>query len=310
MKEEKIKNENSNHASDFGKEETDDHAIVSIIGVGHNGCHAVHNLYWKNMYTSLAVCDAYQESLDCSPVERKVLMGKGAHAISSQNLDKILIRHEWIKIILVHLDNNISIQGACQIASASREKSKETIVIVSMPSQLEGAERMEMARKGYETLKNAADTILTVNEPPTSLSVSEYFQTIEREMQEFASCMVRMITIHNILCFDLSDFIFITKCHRESFLGTGYSAGALDVSDAMNNAIMSIERNGLIFSNAKHILIFITYNDGKGFEKSNDQVGDNINALLDRCDKLVESMYGILVDQSLGNRVRVELIIN
>ena len=119
--------------------ETDDYTLISIMGVGHNGCRAVNHLYGKTIHTSFAICDTYEESLSSSPVENKVLLKQGNMALSPQDLIILLHPKAWIKIILAHLDNNISIQVACLLAKAAKENAKLTIVIASMPSPMEGA---------------------------------------------------------------------------------------------------------------------------------------------------------------------------
>jgi len=287
--------------------ETDDYTLISIMGVGHNGCRAVSNLYGKTIHTSLAICDAYAESLSGSPVENKVLLKQGDMTISPQDLIKLLHHKAWIKIIIAHLDNNISIQAANLLAKGAKEKAKLTIVIASMPSPMEGADKMTIAKKGYEELKGNADSIFTIDRPTDVVSVEDYFATIEKTLGEYALCLVKINTIHNLICFDGNDFKTIMKDSGDAVLAVGYGEGPHRLRIAKEEAIAHIRKRGYAPYHTKWMLVMLIYQKWNNDNMKADM--DDLNDFLMKLDDKTEIKWGIIPDETLSKEMKFEIIV-
>jgi cell division GTPase FtsZ len=285
----------------------DDYTLLSIIGVGHNGCNAVNSLYGKVIHTSLAICDAYEESLSGSPVKNKVLLKQGDMAISQQDLLKLLHPKAWIKIILAHLDNHISIQVACLLAKAAKEKAKLTIVIASMPSPLEGAEKMAMAHKGYEELKGNVDSIFTIDSPEDATTVEDYFATIEKTLGEYALCLAEINTTDNLLCFDWNNFRTIMEDCGEAILAVSYGEGTHRLRIAKDEAIAHIRKRGYDPYQAKWMLVMLIYRKREDDNMKADM--EDLNDFMMKFDDKAEIKWGIIEDKTLSKEMNFEIIV-
>lgn len=280
--------------------------LVNIVGIGYNGCNVANHIYKRNLDTSFTICDTYEESLKISSVKKKILLKKGGDVINSKSINKILNGEEHITLLVAHMDNNISIQGICKIAKVSKETGRLTIAIVSMPSHIEGSEITGRAQKGYEELRSVADSIFTIEYPNNRTTIEEHFNAIEKTLAEYAVCICQMVTIHNLICFEWNDFKTLMKDTGDAYLSIGYGEGKNRVRSAIDNAIDRLQKNGHDIYKARRIIVFTIYkrtNDEKMREEF-----DTLNDFIKKYDNQTEIKWGILTDETLGEKFKIEFI--
>ncbi len=281
----------------------EDYILVSVIGVGHNGCKAVNSLYGTTIHTSFAICDAYIESLNESPVEKKVLLSQDNNIIPPQDISKMLHHSSLMNIILANIDNNISIQAACQIAKASKERSRLTLAIVSMPSLIECDEKKAMMQRGYDELKSYVDSIFVAESTENSTSVEEYLANLDNTLVEYAYSLTEMGTIPNLICLDINNIKFILKNSGGAVLGIGYGRR---VSKAINEAIDNLRHNGHAISNAKRMIVFLIYKKWEQSEQKKNM--SDLDYFFCQYDDSVQINWGMIVDENIREDVKIEII--
>ena len=280
--------------------------IINIIGIGHNGCNVVSQICKKNMNVSLTICDAYEESLKDSLAEKKILLEKGGDVINSKSINKILNGGEYITLLIAHMDNNISIQGIRKIAKVSKEIGRLTIAIISMPSQIEGNEVAEKAQKGYEELKEAVDAVFTTERPYGVKTIEDYFEAIEKTLEEYAVCISQMITIPGLTCFDWGNFKTMMKDAGDAYLAIGYGEGAYRAKSAIDNTVDRLHRSGHDINKAQRIIVFIIYKRINTHKMRNEL--EALDDFMNKYDDQVEIKWGLLTDETLGEKTKVEII--
>ena len=281
----------------------EDYILVSVIGVGYNGCKTVNSLYGKSIHTSFAICDAYLESLNESPVEKKVLLRQDNNIIPPQDISKMLHHSSLMNIILVNIDNNISMQAACQIGKASKELSRLTLAIVSMPSLVEYDPKKIRMQRRYEELKSHVDCIFVAESTENSTSVEEYLANLDNTLVEYAYSLIEMGTIPNLICLDINNIKFILQNSGDAVLGIG---SGVRVSKAINEAINNLRHTGHAISNDKRMIVFLIYKKW-GQEELKKNISD-LNAFFNQYDDSVEITWGMIVDENMRENVKIEII--
>src|SRR5574344_822149 len=162
---------------------------IKVIGVGGGGTNAINHMDNKGISgVDFIVCNTDKKSLDASPVENKIKIGKdGLGAGNNPEKAKVaaLAAEDEIKAMLGNNTQMLFIAAGmgggtgtgaapvvAQFAKEIEIKDEQdqvtddkilVVAVVTLPLSFEGARRKKQAEEGIKNLKSIVDAIIIVN---------------------------------------------------------------------------------------------------------------------------------------------------
>ena len=195
------------------------------------------------------------------------------------------------------------------IAAIARELGAVTIAIVTKPFNFEGNRRMRQALEGIETLKEVADTVISIANDrlldvvERNTSVVEAFRAADDVLRQGVQGITDLITVPGLINLDFADVRAIVKDAGTALLGIGVGSGenrAQTAADmAVNSPLLETSIEG-----ARGLLLNITGGSDLGLFEINE-AAEIISSAADADCNII---FGAVVDAGLGDEVRVTVI--
>jgi len=158
--------------------ENDKTAKIKVIGVGGAGGNAINNMIAGKLQGVKFICaNTDAQALEVSKAEIKLQLGEklteglGAGANPSIGRDAALENRDAIRkslenshmvFITAGFGGGTGTGAAPVIAEICKEIGALTVAVVTKPFSFEGKKRTRQAEEGIETLKQVADTVITI----------------------------------------------------------------------------------------------------------------------------------------------------
>jgi cell division protein FtsZ len=199
--------------------------------------------------------------------------------------------------------------GAPVVAAAARELGALTVGVVTRPFGFEGRRRSVQAEQGIQTLKQSVDTLiiipndrlLEVAEPKTT--VVEAFELADEVLTGGVAGITDLITTPGLINVDFADVKTIMAEAGSAVMGIGRSTGEQRAIQAAEKAIASplLETS---MAGARGVLLSIAGPSDMTLLEVNQAAG----AIADHCDADANVIFGAVIDDSLGDEVKVTVI--
>ncbi len=308
------------------EEETGFSAKVKIIGVGGGGCNAIDNMIEAKLQGVdfiAANTDAQALSASKAPVKiqlgAKLTKGLGAGANPKVGEEAALEDVDTIKSALMGADmvfvtagmgGGTGTGGAPIIAKIAKEIGALTVAIVTKPFEFEGKRRMEQAESGISLLKRIADTLIAIpnqrllSVTGKNISFMDAFKVADEILLQAAKGISDLILVRGLINLDFADVRTIMSEMGMALMGTGIASGENRASNAAQMAISNPLLEDLTIEGAKGILINISGNRSMTLNEIHEASSLVRNAAHDEANII----FGAVVDESLGDSVRVTVI--
>jgi len=308
------------------EEETGFSAKVKIIGVGGGGCNAIDNMIEAKLQGVdfiAANTDAQALSASKAPVKiqlgAKLTKGLGAGANPKVGEEAALEDVDTIKSALMGADmvfvtagmgGGTGTGGAPIIAKIAKEIGALTVAIVTKPFEFEGKRRMEQAESGIALLKRIADTLIAIpnqrllSVTGKNISFMDAFKVADEILLQAAKGISDLILVRGLINLDFADVRTIMSEMGMALMGTGIASGENRASNAAQMAISNPLLEDLTIDGAKGILINISGNRSMTLNEIHEASSLVRNAAHDEANII----FGAVVDESLGDSVRVTVI--
>ncbi|MBF0900891.1 MAG: cell division protein FtsZ, partial [Atopobium sp.] len=184
-----------------------------------------------------------------------------------------------------------------------------TVGVVTKPFSFEGRRRYGSAADGIKTLSENVDTLIVIpNDRLLDLSekkttMLEAFRMADDVLCQGTQGITDLITVPGLINLDFADVCTIMKGAGSAMMGIGIAAGDNRAADAATEAISSRLLESSI-EGATRVLLSIAGNKDLGIQEINeaaDLVAKNV-------DPDANIIFGTVVDESLGDQVRVTVI--
>ena len=282
-----------------------DSAVIKVVGVGGGGGNMLNHMIEKGVKDIELICantDAQALRVNKAPVKiqlgKELTKGLGAgmepeigKAAAEESYDEIKRALEGADLVFISagMGGGTGTGAAPVIAKIAKEIGALTVGVVTKPFRREGARRAKLAEIGFNELKNACDSIVTIlNQKLLSIidrraSKKDAYKMVDDILHQAVSGISNMIISYgeNDVNVDFADLKKVMSHSGMALMGIGHKVGESSAHDALNQAIESPLLDDTNISDARGLLIHFTTNE---------------NYPLVDIDEAMESILGDLMD--------------
>lgn len=300
-------------------------ASIKVIGVGGGGTNAVNRMIEMGLkgVDFVAVNTDGQALLRSNADQRlrigdKLTKGLGAganpeigRAAAEESRDEIRAAIEGADMVFITagMGGGTGTGAAPVIAEMAREMGALTVGVVTKPFTFEGRIRSAQAEDGAQALKERVDTMITIpNERllqvvDKNTPVIEAFRIADDVLRQGVQGISDLITVTGLINVDFADVKTIMTNAGSALMGIGVAAGENRAIEAAQAAVSSPLLETSI-EGAKGVLLNITGSSNLGLFEVNSAAA----VITEASDPDANIIFGAVIDESLGNEIRVTVI--
>ena len=301
-------------------------ANIKVIGVGGGGSNAVNRMISLGLegVEFIAVNTDAQALLNSQAPRRirigeKLTRGLGAGARpevgekaaqeSREEIIKALDKSDMV-FITAGMGGGTGTGAAPVIAACAREIGALTVGVVTRPFTFEGPKRKRNADMGIDNLRRCVDTIITIPNDrllqvvDKKMPVTKAFSIADDILRQSVQGISYLITMPGVVNLDFADVQTIMSNSGSALIGIGEASGEKAPINAAKAAIDSPLLETSI-QGAKSVLMNIM---GANEALTMFEVHEASTTIQEAADSEAEIMWGMSVDESLGDTVRVTII--
>ena len=300
-------------------------AVIKVVGVGGGGTNAVNRMIEEGIRgVEFVAINTDAQALAISDADIKVHIGTditkglGAGANPEVGQEAAEESRDEIKQALAGSDmvfitageGGGTGTGAAPIVAdiAKNDVGALTVGVVTKPFSFEGRKRYNSAAEGIKNLSENVDTLIVIpNDRLLDLSekkttMLEAFRMADDVLCQGTQGITDLITVPGLIL-DFADVCTIMKGAGTAMMGIGTASGDSRATDAAAEAISSplLETST---DGATRVLLSIAGNKDLGIQEINDAA----DLVAKNVDPEANIIFGTVVDESLGDQVRVTVI--
>jgi len=300
-------------------------AVIKVVGVGGGGNNAINRMIRDGMtgVDFIAVNTDAQDLLACD-ADVKISIGEElTHFLGTGNQPDIgresaEAHRDEIKEALKGADMVFITAGegggtgtgaSPVVADLSKELGALTIGVVTKPFEFEGTHRKRQAEEGVEIIQDKVDTLIIIPNDKlfeltdSKINIEEAFKKADDVLRHGVQGITDLINIPGLINLDFADVKKILSVPGSALLGVGDASGEERAAKAAENAVNSPLLESSI-DGAQGVIINIT----GGPDLSLQEARDAAELIKGACDPDSEEIFGVVVDQSMHDRVKVTVI--
>ena len=281
-------------------------AVIKVVGVGGGGTNAVNRMIEEGIRgVEFVAINTDAQALAISDADIKVHIGTditkglGAGANPEVGQEAAEESRDEIKQALAGSDMVFITAGEGAL----------TVGVVTKPFSFEGRKRYNSAAEGIKNLSENVDTLIVIpNDRLLDLSekkttMLEAFRMADDVLCQGTQGITDLITVPGLINLDFADVCTIMKGAGTAMMGIGTASGDSRATDAAAEAISSplLETST---DGATRVLLSIAGNKDLGIQEINDAA----DLVAKNVDPEANIIFGTVVDESLGDQVRVTVI--
>lgn len=303
--------------------------IIKVIGVGGGGSNAVNHMYNQGIHdVSFVVCNTDNKALQDSPVPTKLQLGneglgagnnpEKAKQATMESIEDVkqMLNDGSTKMVFVTagMGGGTGTGAAPIIAKTAKEMGILTVGIVTIPFKWEGLTKIDQALDGVDEISKNVDALLVINNQRLldiykGLTVVNAFAKADDTLCNAARSIAEIITMHGIINLDFNDVRTVLKDGGVAIMSTGYGEGDSRVTAAIQDALNSPLLNNNDIYHSKKILLCISFSASQEASSLMMDEMAEVNDFMQKVkNKYVETKWGLSVDQSLGNKIKVTIL--
>ena len=301
---------------------------IKVIGVGGGGCNAVNFMYNEGIKgVDYVVCNTDAQALEYSPISNRIQLGvtlteglgaganpeigEQAALESIEDIKRALEGNTQMVFITAGMGGGTGTGAVPVIAKQAKDMGILTVAIVTTPFNYEGLKRSRQAQAGIKKLRDCVDSLLVINNNKISeiyddLTVEEGYGKANEILLKGAKGMAEVISKHYLVNIDLRDARTVLENGGTAIMGSAIAEGDNRALNAVAGALNSPLLNDNKILGAKNALLLITYGDRKATQKEVNEISNFIQEKAG--DDMADLIYGIGVDESLGEAISVIVI--
>ena len=301
-------------------------AVIKVVGVGGGGTNAVNRMIEEGIRgVEFVAVNTDAQALAISDADIKVHIGtditKGLGAVANPEVGKESAEdsRDEIKAALAGADmvfitageGGGTGTGAAPVVAdiAKNDVGALTVGVVTKPFTFEGRRRYASASEGIKNLAENVDTLIVIpNDRLLDLSekkttMLEAFRMADDVLCQGTQGITDLITVPGLINLDFADVCTIMKGAGTAMMGIGIASGDNRAADAATEAISSRLLESSI-DGATRVLLSVAGNKDLGIQEINDAA----DLVAKNVDPEANIIFGTVVDESLGDQVRVTVI--
>jgi cell division protein FtsZ len=305
---------------------SDQPAVIKIIGVGGGGSNAVNRMVSANVRgVEFITVNTDVQALKRSVASIRIQIGEqisrglgvgGNPAIgrqaaeeSKERIKEILIGADMI-FITAGMGGGTGTGAAPIIAEIARSLGILTVGVVTKPFDFEHRIRQAQAEEGIKNLKSFTDTLIVIpNEKLFTIvddktPIEDAFRIVDDVLRQAVQSISDVITTPGEINVDFADVKTIMKGSGEALMGMGESSGDNRAVDAASKAIRSPLLDDISIDGARGVLVNITGNRNTSMM----EVRDAMTLIKEAVSPDAHVFYGQVIDPNLDDRIKVTVI--
>lgn len=301
-------------------------AKIKVIGVGGAGGNAINNMIEAGLQgVKFIAANTDSQALESSAAPMRIQMGAnlteglGAGANPQVGREAALEAEEALRqsladshmvFITAGFGGGTGTGAAPVIAKICKDLGALTVAVVTRPFSFEGRKRQRQAEDGIATLKEVADTVITIpNDRLRALAAKnarmiDMFKKADEILLHSVRGITDLIMIPGLVNLDFADVRTTMSKAGMAIMGIGIASGDNRAVEAAERAISHPLLEDISISGAKGVLMNIT--------STSDLTLEEMTEASDRIYKEVgdeaEIIWGQAIDESLGEEMRVTVI--
>lgn len=300
-------------------------AKIKVVGIGGSGGAAINRMVRSKIKgVDFLAINTDVQALHHSQANIKLHIGKmttrglGAGmdpeiglkaAEESQNEIRELLKGADMIFITCGLGGGTGTGAAPFIASMAKEAGALTVAVVTKPFAFEGAQRMAIAERGLNELRDKVDAIVTIpNERLLQIidkktSLLEAFKISDDVLRQGVQGISEIITVPGLINVDFADVKTIMEGTGSALMGVGVGKGDNRVVEAAKAAIASPLLEVSI-EGAKGILFTVVGGVGLGMHEVNEAA----KIITQNADPSAKVIFGAVIDADMKDQARVTVV--
>lgn len=300
-------------------------AKIKVVGVGGSGGAAVDRMVKAGIRgVDFMVMNTDVQALHHNSASHKLHIGKtitrglGAgmdpevgkrSAEESQNEIREMLKDADMVFVTCGLGGGTGSGASPVIAQIAKDMGALTVAVVTKPFGFEGPKRETIADGAYKELAQYVDTIITIpNDRVLQIidkktSMLDAFKIVDDVLQQGVKGISELITVPGLINVDFADVKTIMKDTGSALMGIGTAKGENRAVEAAQAAVSSPLLE-LSIDGARGILFTITGGTDLGMQ----EVSEAAKIITSSADEDVQVIFGAVVDESMGEDVRITVI--
>ncbi len=304
------------------QQQTDQPAIIKIIGVGGGGANAVNRMIVSNVTNvEFYAVNTDLPTLRKSGAENKIQLGDDGLGVGGDPLKaqkyaeadeeklKDMVSGADMVFITTGMGGGTGTGAAPVIARISKELGILTVGVVTKPFEMEGPDRAAHANKGIAKLKEYADALIIIpNDRIFSLidektPYEKAFETIDDVLRRSIESITDTITKTGVVNIDFADVKGVLSNSDSAIIGLG---DGQDFKDAFEKALTNKFVEGGEITEASKILINVSYSQNNEFTVKDIKGADEY--VKTKCKERPYLKIGNVRDNNLNTKIKVSII--
>jgi cell division protein FtsZ len=301
-------------------------ARIKVIGVGGAGGNAVDRMICNGLNSvEFIAVNTDAQALDRTRAGIKIQIGKqltkglgsggnpdiGRQA-AEQDADQLkeVMQDSDLIFITAGMGGGTGTGAAPKVAQLARELGALTVAIVTKPFDFEGRRRASTAEGGIKELREKVDTLIGIpNQRLVSVvdertSLLKAFELADSVLSQATRGISDLITVPGIINLDFADVRTIMEGMGDALIGIGVAVGEDRGTKAAMQAISSPLLEDVKITGAQGVLVNITGSS----EITLHEVNQAVSLINDAAGDRANVIFGAVVDDNLGEEIRVTLI--
>ncbi len=301
-------------------------ANIKVVGVGGGGSNAVSTMIEGGMNgVEFVVANTDIQALNANKAQTKIQLGldltKGLGAGANPDIgrraavesyNEIVEKLEGADMVFVTagMGGGTGTGGAPIVAKIARELGALTIGVVTKPFMFEGKKRGKHAESGLQELQENVDTLIVIpNQKLLTIAAEktpllETFKKADEVLLQAVKGISDLINIRGLINLDFADIRTVMREKGKAIMGTGAARGENRAVIAATMAISSPLLENIKIDGATGIII----NVSGGTDLSLYEVNEASTLITEAAHEDAEIIFGAVIDDSLGDEVRVTVI--
>lgn len=300
-------------------------AKIKVIGVGGAGGSAINRLIdsgakgveYVAINTDVQALH-YNKSNKKLHIGKSVTRGLGAgmnpdlgrqSAEESQNEIREVLKDADMVFVTCGLGGGTGTGASPIVAEIARDLGALTVAVITKPFSFEGAQRRNIAERGYTELSDKVDTIITI--PNDKLlqvidkktSLLDAFSVSDEVLRQGVQGIAELITVPGLINVDFADVKAVMSNAGSALMGIGQASGenkAIEAAKAaVNSPLLEMSIDG-----ARGILLTITGGSNLGMNDVNE-AAKIITASADEDAKII---FGAVIDQKMKDEIKITVV--
>ena len=300
-------------------------ARIKVVGMGGGGCNAITRMVREQIRgVEFIAMNTDAQHLTVTEAAVRIQLGErvtrglgagGDHIIGQKAAEesrddiKQAVTGADMVFVTCGMGGGTGTGSIPLVAQLAKQSGALTIAVVTKPFSFEGTHRNRVAEEGITDLMDKVDTLIIIpNDRLLQLcdqktNVNSAFKLADEVLFHGVQAIAEVVTVPGLINLDFADVRTVMKDAGPAWMSIGHGTGQNRARDAAKQALASPLLDVSI-EGAKGVL----FNIAGGSSLTLFEVNDAAEIIRQSVDPEANVIFGVVLDQNMGNEIRLTLI--